>query len=526
MKPTPSGFKETDGPTLLLEGSNSLRLLQPGSLEPQEAEQELLAQIQPLLASVGQGYNTSLLLQDWGTEAPRFVPQVLQVLFEEALPLCSSGPVLSTLSLVQISPSGQTRDLLSPCLEDLPVLDMAPLGLVVKDASEVEVSDAQAASEVYLKAAGHGGRACPLLRVLAGEAAGEEEGSLPWIVSWLLEGNSYSSLLLHLDAQGSSPTLLQAALLGASGKRAQVKEVRPTLWSAVEEMRARRATLKTLRSVLLGDTLTDGGLSQFGRALWELQVVKAWGPRSHAVEGARAEAAGLPDPQVKGEPPSHSKQGRRFAHLSEAGRRFLGSGLHQTHPLRHSEEQVGQFPDVALQFFLAQARRQRLREQHQIRIQELLKHVEPQEEVACKQIKGMLAGEACEERDTQWKEQTALKLQVETLQAERDMAEHDLLALYDSYVQATRARTCHLLQVFQARQRLWEEKAMATEYHHRNLLAGVLHDTIDLALKIQELQARNQQLEQSAGRAGCAGVLPGEEPDREHYVATFLCPHS
>lgn len=40
-----------------------------------------------------------------------------------------------------------------------------------------------------------------------------------------------------------------------------------------------------------------------------------------------------------------------------------------------------------------------------------------------------------------------LKLQVEALQAERDAAEQDLVALYDLYVQATRARTCHLLQV-------------------------------------------------------------------------------
>lgn len=49
--------------------------------------------------------------------------------------------------------------------------------------------------------------------------------------------------------------------------------------------------------------------------------------------------------------------------------------------------------------------------------------------------------------ERQWKEQTGLKLQVEALQAERDMAEQDLVALYDLYVQATRARTCHLLQV-------------------------------------------------------------------------------
>ena len=47
------------------------------------------------------------------------------------------------------------------------------------------------------------GRDCPLLQVLAGTAVGEKmEGSLPWIVLWLLEGNNYSSLLLHLDPQG------------------------------------------------------------------------------------------------------------------------------------------------------------------------------------------------------------------------------------------------------------------------------------------------------------------------------------
>uniref|UniRef100_A0A8C8VV31 Riken cDNA E230025N22 gene n=1 Tax=Peromyscus maniculatus bairdii TaxID=230844 RepID=A0A8C8VV31_PERMB len=480
-----------------------------------------------MLASVGQGYSTALLLQGRETEAARFVPQVLKMLFEEAPPRCSSGPVLCTLSLVQISPSGQTRDLLSPCLEDLPVLDVAPLGLVVKDAREVEVSDAGAASELYLKAAGSAGRHCPLLRVLAGEAGEEVEGSLPWIVSWLLEGNTCSSLLLRLDSRGSSLSLLQAALSGASEKRVQVKEVRPTLWDAVEEMRARRATLKTLRLGLLGDTLTDGGLNQLRRTLWELQVVKARGPRSHAPKGAGAEAAGLPEPQVKGKLPTYSKQGRHFAHLSEAGRReFLGSGLHHKHALRHSEEQACQVPDVALQFSLAQARRQRLREEHQIWIQEELKHLDHQEEVACKHIKGLVAEVACEERERPWKEQTALRLQVEALQAERDMAEHDLVTLYDLYVQATRARTCHLLQVFQAWQRLWEEKAVATEHHHRSLLAGVLQDSIDLALKTQELQARNQQLEQSAGRAHCAGVLPGEEPDQDHHGAAFLCPHS
>lgn len=42
----------------------------------QEAGQELLTQVQPMLASVAQGYNIALLLQGQEREAPRFVPQV------------------------------------------------------------------------------------------------------------------------------------------------------------------------------------------------------------------------------------------------------------------------------------------------------------------------------------------------------------------------------------------------------------------------------------------------------------------
>ena len=331
-----------------------------------------------------------------------------------------------------------------------------------------------------------------------------------------------------LVEKGSSLSLLQNALLGASRKRMQVNDVKPTLWSAVEEMGARRATLKMLRLGLLGDTLTYSGLNQLGRALWELQVVKAWGPRSHTHKGTRDETVRLLEPQVKGEPLNYCKQGRHSAHLSEAGRRgFLGSGLRLKHPLGHCEEQAHQAPDVALQFSLAQARRQRLREEHQIRIQEELKHLEHWKEVAtCEQIKGTVAEEACMGRESQRKEQAVLKLQVDTLQAERDVAEQDLVVLYDLYVQATRARTCHLLQVFQAWQRMWEEKAMATEHHYRSLLAGILQGSIDLALKNQQLQSQNQQLEQSADRASHAGVLPGETSDPEHSGATFLCPHS
>nr|XP_055188637.1 uncharacterized protein LOC129514107 [Nyctereutes procyonoides] len=456
--PSFSGPEETCYPTLLLEGSKSIRLLQPGTLDTQEqcitfdrvlgsdaaqeAEQELLARVQSTLGLVAQGYSVALLLRGRETETPRLVPQLLQMLFEEAQPHSGPDPVLVTLSLVQLSPSGRTQDLLSPGTENLSVLNVSPLGLVVEDASEVEVSDSRAASELYLQAAGDEGRACslltvtiscpgpdppegpgtqgmwrgalrilqlpraldcPLLQVLAGRATGEEvEGSLPWIVSRLLEGNNYSGLLLRLDPQGGSLSLLWAALLGAEERRMQVKQVRPILWDGVEEARAHRAGLKSLRSGLLGDNLTDSGLSQLGRALRELQVIKACSqcPGSQPLKRVKAEAVELPK-------------------------------------LQDSEE------------------RQRCN-----------------------------------------REQRVLRLQLEALQAEKDNAEQDLVALYELHVQAARAQTRHMLQVLRTWRRLWEEQAVTTEHHHRSLLAGVLQDNINLATQNQELRAQNQQLRQ------------------------------
>ncbi|VFV21550.1 Hypothetical predicted protein [Lynx pardinus] len=522
-----SGPEDTCCPTLLLEGPQSICLPQPETLDTQEqcitfdrvlgsdaaqeAEQELLARVQSTLGLVARGYSVSLLLRGRETETPRLVPQLLQMLFEETLPHRGAVPGVSTLSLVQLSPSGKTQDLLSPGRENLSVLDVSPLGLVVENASEVEVSDSRAASELYLQAAGDEGRDCPLLQVLAGKVIGEEvEGSLPWIVSWLLEGNNYTGLLLRLDPQGGSLSLLRAALLGASGRRMQVKQVRPTQWDAVEEARARRANLKSLRSGLLGDTLTESELSQLGRALRELRVVKAWSqcPGSQMLKRVKAEAVGLPELQVIDSTTSHSPgfQGEPKVVGVTAS---LGPGLHQKHPPRDSEEQAWHAPDVALQFFLAQAQRKRLQEQHQIWIQEELKCLEQEEEeVEGDQVKGLVAGKEVAlnkeyvlslkafERQRWQREQTLWRLQLEALQAERDTAEQDLMALYDVHVQAARARTCHTLQVFRAWRGLWEEQTMTTEHHHRSLLAGILQDTLQLATQNQELQAQNQQLQQ------------------------------
>ncbi|XP_070321584.1 uncharacterized protein [Odocoileus virginianus] len=387
---------------------------------------------------------------------------------------------------------------------------------------------------------------CPLLQVLAGNVAGEEvEGSLTWIVSWLLEGNNYSSLLLRLDPQGSPLSLFQSALLGAAGRRRKVKHVRPTLWNAVEEARARRAGLKSLRSGLLGDALTDSGLSQLGRALRELHVVKAWSQRwgSWMLKAVKTEAVGLPEPQLhfmdKKTEAQKTSQLLEATHSTAspspglqkepqvAGRTAsIGPDLHQMNPLRGSEEQAQQTPDVALHFFLAQAQRHRLRGQHQAWIQEALKHMEQDDEVvAGDQVKGLVAEEDYKERQRWHREQTVLRCRLEALQAERDAAEQDLTALYDLHVQAARAQTCHVLQVFRAWRGLCEEQAMTTEHHYRSLLAGILQDSISLATQNQELQAQNKQLRQTGLAAVVLDTCPEEKSgDQEPERGTFFSP--
>lgn len=70
---------------------------------------------------------------------------------------------------------------------------------------------------------------------------------------------------------------------------------------------------------------------------------------------------------------------------------------------------------------------------------------------------------------------------------------------------------------------------MTTEQHHRSLLAGVLQDGINLAAQNQELQARNQQLQQAQTRQGAVMLdhCPGEKSgDQDSFRGSFLSPHS
>ncbi|XP_078005318.1 uncharacterized protein LOC110220945 [Phascolarctos cinereus] len=540
------------------------------SSSKQEAKQEFLENIRAVLGSVSRGYSVSVLIR--GREAQQLdqVPQLLAMLFEEIQPPGASEPSLRTLSLVQLNSSGRGRDLLLPGTSDLSLLDVYPLEIlssvqlscsghvfpffprVVEGVSEAEVLDSKSSCQLYLKAMegldstsslltvtisclgpstikrpwARGmwrgslrvlqlpeARDCPLLLALAGKASKAQMGSLPWIVTRLLFGNSYSSLLLHLDPQATPLNLLLASLSGATGARdpAQLKQVSPTLWDASEEIQARRAAVQDLRSGLSGTVLQESQLTQLSLVLRELKVLKNqsryWETR--LLKGAGASAPRLlnlqvPELEEAFFPVFQKHPQARTSETLGLGRKPHLPAAPRNYPLGASKKQAKLHlaSDVALQFMLARAHRQLLQEHHQSQIQEQLSCLGKNKETAADQAPDLSA-----ECPSWWQDHTALVLQLEALRVERDAAERDLEALYELHVQGARAQTCHMLQVFRACRRLWKEQAAAREFHHRVLLAGVLQDAVSLAAQNQQLQLQNKKLRQ--------GEDYEEEEDRE-----------
>ncbi|XP_072485222.1 uncharacterized protein [Notamacropus eugenii] len=568
----PEAGHDTGSPRFLLDGPQML-LLGPG--EPEETEQEFLEKTGAVLGSVSRGYSVSVLIRGREAKQLDLVPQLLATLFEEIQPPGASEPSLKTLSLVQLTSSGRGQDLLLPGTRDLTLLDVYPLGLVVEGVSEAEILDSKSASQLYLKAMEGLDRACslltvtmsclgpsplkrpwarglwrgslrvlqlpeaqdcPLLLALAGKASEAHMGSLPWIVTRLLFGNNYSSLLLHWDPQATPLSLLLAALSGAAGARdpGQLKQVSPTLWDASEEIQARRAAIQDLRCRLSGSVLQESQLTQLSLVLRELKVLKNqsryWEMR--LLKGARVSAAGLLQLQVLELEEAFSPvfQKHPQAGISETlplGKKPSLTAAPRNHPVAGSKKQAkldlflyyllslldcrsdfiaqeftaysaespkSRAPNVALQFRLAWAHRQLLQEHHRFQIQEKLSclaHYVSANTCVLSQVSDQSA-----ESSSWWQDHAALVLQVEALKVQRDAAERDLEALYEQHVQGARAQTCHMLQVFQACRGLWKKQADARELHHRILLAGVLQDAVSLATQNQQLQVQNKQLRQ------------------------------
>ncbi|XP_039340572.1 uncharacterized protein LOC120370248 isoform X5 [Mauremys reevesii] len=145
-----------------------------------------------------------------------------------------------------------------------------------------------------------------------------------------------------------------------------------------------------------------------------------------------------------------------------------------------------QHPTLELQFAVAKARRQRLREQHQQLIQQELLKLE--EELAGNQELPPAPRDAwC------WpKEKAVLALQLEALRREWAEAEKDLEALYQQHRWEAEAQKQHVLQVFRAYRGLSEEQTDALDRRYRKLLQEALQDAISLSAQNQQLRAHSQ----------------------------------
>ncbi|XP_050819512.1 uncharacterized protein LOC127055960 [Gopherus flavomarginatus] len=157
-----------------------------------------------------------------------------------------------------------------------------------------------------------------------------------------------------------------------------------------------------------------------------------------------------------------------------------------------------QHPALELQFAVAKARRQRLREQHQQLIQQ--EQLKLEEELAGNQELPPAQRDAwC------WpKEKAVLALQLEALQREWAEAEKDLEALYQQHRLEAEAQKQHVLQVtgaklpfsmcpvFRAYRGLSEEQTDALDRRYRKLLQEALQDAISLSAQNQQLRAHSQ----------------------------------
>ncbi|KAM9129117.1 kinesin-like protein KIF3A [Pangshura tecta] len=390
----------------------------------------------------------------------------------------------------------------------------------------------------------------PLLQALAPGELPDDAGFLPWILKRVLEGNNLTFLLLCLTLPDASGEEILSALSLAEQVRGLAKKISPTHWDPAKAAWRQRAEIRELRAQLLSSsshTVQKSLISQLRRVLRDLQVLKnqSWEKKkemSEAFEGNGShhpEAKGRiplwpgrddqltnqvltdrlrsqefldrsnpkPDGDVPGFVPLCNDKGGEAATSSlgwfgrmppsmgaVTGEKPLQRGASRTQEPTGTANVTGtvgswasqQHPTLELQFAVAKARRQHLREQHQQLIQQELLKLE--EELAGNQ-------ELPPPPRDSWcwpKEKAVLTLQLEALQRERDEAEKDLEALYQQHRREAEAQKQHVLQVFRAYRGLSEEQTDALDRWYRKLLQEALQDAIFLSAQNQQLRAHSQ----------------------------------
>ncbi|KAJ7427010.1 hypothetical protein WISP_10342 [Willisornis vidua] len=457
--------------------------------EPQEKVLELA---RPQLALVPLGYSVSLLLWDPhgpGTQLPfqSVIWQVIDTIFQELEALGGDTQSLQTVSLVQVSTHDKAWDLLQPDGRALQVMDVPPLGLMVEEATEIAVPDAQAAISAYARGLGaipalfQGCAQQPLpdgrsamqgagslftltvereleggtcqrsaLRILVSPGATgpcptlePDTGCQPWIVEQLLEGNSLTFLLLCVSLPDTSREEILGALGLAERVKGLAKTISATLWDPAEEIAARRREIRGLRTELLaGAALPEQrkAVAQLRRALCELQVLKSqrWEKKRAVAEVLRSSEMHQPSDKVgRGQKESRSSQGGNSRAPAISGQELLEEPSQSKMP---QPRPGGDMWDTA-----------------------------------------------------RWQQEVAvLGLSLEAALREREAAEWDLEALLRNHHRELQACRQHLLQVLRDQQRLAEEQREALERRHRALLQEVLRDAVELAEHNRHLREDRQ----------------------------------
>ncbi|XP_063786659.1 uncharacterized protein LOC134935737 isoform X2 [Pseudophryne corroboree] len=320
-----------------------------------------------------------------------------------------------------------------------------------------------------------------LLNVIEKADLERNERLLPLLLREALEGNSLTVLLACLNVEELSGKEILSALSVADRVRGLSKKVSANLWDPEESVQKLRGQIKSQRSKLLSDNaLEESAVRQLAEAVRELQMVKkqSWNEKReiskqlgekkkchheecqnclcntvsegiseprydqsphqrliHLINQSRKQQLtkdGELDGKDKCSGETDLKQSRQNCHLTQGDHGKPSAGDPYTQHTAPKKSVLSACLGMELEFSMAQARREWLKEQHRALIQ---------------------------------KEQLGLE---EDKQAQ---------------------------EIFHAYRGLLEEQMDAQEHRYRKLLEETIQDSVQLSARNQELEAENKQLQ-------------------------------